>query len=369
MGTLWQDLHFSSRMLRRKPGFKVVVALTLALGIGANTAIFSLINAVLLKSLPVCEPERLFVFGEGLSQGISTGISRGAWQMFSYPLFVQFQKNNQVFEDLCAVQSFQSKLSVKIGEFQSSLPENSTGTLVSGNYFSVLGVTAFLGRTLSPQDNHVPGGHSVAVISYRYWSRKFAQDPLVVGKVLEINGTAFTIVGVTPPEFFGERFESDPAEIWMPLMMQQQVWLRDSILSAQDMHWLDIIGRLRSNVSVEQAQANLTVELKQFLLARAGSAISEEDRWAIAESRIELHPAGRGLSELRGTYSKPLRILMVVVALVLLISCANIANLLLARSTGRRKEISVRLAMGATRARLIRQLITRSSIDKVWGNP
>jgi predicted permease len=358
---LLQDLRYSLRQLRKSPGFAATAVITLALGIGATTAIFTLVHAVLLKSLPVSKPDELWRIGSKVHCCIWGGYTQ--WEEFSLfndEIYNRFKNNTPAFVELAAFGGGNTGLGVRrAGSPQAA--ETRSGQFVSGNFFSTFGVGAWRGRIVNPSDDRLDAP-PVAVMSYRTWKEKYNSDPTVVGSAFLFNNKSFTIVGVAAPGFFGADLRGwGMPDLWMPLADEVLIDGKAARLPQPDSNWLDIIGRVRPGTDPKALEVQLRTELKQWQMSHYAD-LTTIDKEYLPKQQMHISPGGAGVTDMRESYEDALKILLIAAGCVLLIACANLANLLLARGLRNRQQTSLRIALGASRGRLVRKALVESVI-------
>ena len=362
--TLVRDTRYALRRLRQAPAFTIATVLTLALGIGATTSIFTLVHAVLVKSLPVANPDQLYRLGKESRCCYQGGYSQDKeFSLVSYDLYQYLRDHTAGFSELAAFQSFEPLFGVR-RQSDTEAAQGYPGEFVSGNYFAMFGINAQAGRMLAASDDR-PGAPPVVVMSYRLWQQKYGSDPSVVGSVFEIDEKPFTVVGIAPPGFFGERLRNSPPDFYLPLHTEPVVEV-DADLYKYDTHWLQLIGRIAHGSQPASIEAEMRVNLKQWLRSHWGE-MSANDRAAFPAQTLFLRPGGAGITSMREEYEHWLQILMMVTAFVLLIVCANVANLMTVRGMEHQRQTSLSMALGARPSRVVRQALTESVLLALFG--
>jgi predicted permease len=360
----FQELRYAWRQLRRTPGFAITAVLTLALGIGATTAIFTLIYQVMLRPLPVEAPEQLYKLGTLDECCHNGGGLYGDWSLFSYDVYKQFRDHLNGFESIAAIEPGHTEVGVR-RQGNNETAESANLQFVSGNYFPMLGAPAMQGRVLQPADDE-RGTEPHVVLSHRMWQQRFAGAADIVGTALMVNGRAMVVAGVMPAEFYGTHQNGDPTDLWAPLAFEPMLTNVDAMDHPED-HWLGVLGRLRPGANPAAITPQATGLLQQWLLAHQDTLVPGQHA-AIPQQRTEVVQAAAGVSQMRNNYASGLRLLMMIAGFVLLIVCANLANLLLVRGMARRQQTAVRIALGAQRARIIRQTLMESLVVSLIGS-
>ncbi len=361
------DLQEAIRQLKKAPGFTTTAVITLALGIGATTAIFTLVHQVMLKSLPVTKPEELWRVGDKVrccNWGGYTQDNDGDFALFSWEAYRSFRAHTPEFTDLAALQAGNASLGVRRAGSQAPV-DTRNGEYVSGNFFRTLGVQPWIGRLMTDDDDR-EGAAPVAVMSYHIWTDNYGSDPSVVGAGYQINGHAFTVIGVTPPGFFGAKLGGGMPDMWIPVATESLLAGEDARLKRPNQNWLDILGRVRPGVNPKTLEAKLRVEFLDWLASHESDMEpSEKQTWR--QQTLHLIPGGAGVTAMRDRYEAGLKLLLIAAGCVLLVACGNLANLMLARGLKDRSQTSLRVALGASRGRLVRKALVESTLLAIIG--
>lgn len=370
MHTLLQDLRYALRQMRKSPGFTLTAVLTLALGIGATTAIFTLVNAVLLKSLPVKNPAKLWRIGNTDACCVDSGLPNydsapNDWALFSYEQYREFREHTPGFANLAAFEANQPQIAVRRAGSQHAA-QPMYGEVVSGNAFSTLGLRAYAGRLLQPSDD-LDGAAPVAVMSYQTWQQKYGGDPSVIGSSFVVNDVPVTVVGIAPPGFYSEELRPTPPSLWFPLHLITRLEPQQDLLHHPEEQWLNLFGRLAPGANLAAVQAHMIVELRQFIKNPISGITGPGVAQMIPQQYLRITHGGGGVQRMQDQYKSDLHLLMWISSFVLMIACANLANLMLARSITQRQQVSVRMALGAPRRRLVQRALMESLALAIMG--